>query len=64
SGVVGVYDLMLLDVEGRVIATKPAQAIASGSTLLQVDTRGIATGIYVVRLVNGTGSMARRVHLN
>ena len=64
SGVVGVYDLMLLDVEGRVIATKPAQAIASGSTLIQVETRGIATGIYVVRLVNGTGSMARRVHLN
>ena len=64
SGVVGVYDLMLLDVEGRVIAAKPAQAIASGSTLIQVETRGIATGIYVVRLVNGTGCMARRVHLN
>jgi hypothetical protein len=64
SGVDGVYDLTLLDVEGRVLATRAAQAISSGNTELQVDTRGIATGIYVVRLANGTGSMARRVHLD
>ena len=64
SGIEGVFDLALLDMEGRLLATRAAQAVGAGNTLLQLDTRGIATGIYVVRLANGTGSMARRVHLN
>lgn len=60
----GTYDMALIDVQGRVLTTKPAQAITPGRTMLELDTRDIAAGIYVVRLSDGTVSLTRRVHLD
>src|SRR5690606_2251428 len=60
----GVYDLTLTDAQGKVMTTQAAQVINTGSTTLQVDKRGIATGIYMVQLLNNTNMMSRRVHLD
>ena len=59
-----VYDLSLMDAQGKVMTTRASQTINTGSTTLRVDKRGIATGIYMVQLVNSTNVMSRRVHLN
>lgn len=60
----GVYDLTLMDSQGKVMTTRASQVINTGSTTLQVDKRGIATGIYMVQLFNSTNMMSRRVHLD
>ncbi|MEO5584600.1 MAG: T9SS type A sorting domain-containing protein [Flavobacteriales bacterium] len=59
-----VYDLTLMDAQGKVMATRASQVINTGSTTLQVDKRGISTGIYMVQLLNSTNVMSRRVHLD
>ncbi len=59
----GVYDLTLMDAQGKVMAVQAAQAIGTGITTLHVPKRGIATGIYLVQLQNSTNRMSRRVHL-
>ncbi|MEO8732693.1 MAG: T9SS type A sorting domain-containing protein, partial [Flavobacteriales bacterium] len=64
SSLDGIYDLTLLDAQGKLLLERPAQAISTGSTTLLLPTRSIASGIYVVRLQNATNSMSRRVHLN
>lgn len=53
-----------MDSQGKVMTTRASQAINTGSTTLQVDKRGIATGIYMVQLFNSTNMMSRRVHLD
>ncbi|MBK6627478.1 MAG: hypothetical protein IPJ87_11335 [Flavobacteriales bacterium] len=58
-----VYDLTLLDAQGKVMTTQPRAAIANGITQLVVPTESIATGIYVVQLENSGNRMSRRVHL-
>lgn len=60
----GVYDLTLMDAQGKLMTTRASQVINTGSTTLRVDKHGIATGIYVVQLYNGTNVMSRRVHLH
>lgn len=60
----GVYDLTLTDAQGKVMTTQAAQVINTGSTTLRVDKSGIATGIYMVQLLNSTNMMSRRVHLD
>ncbi len=60
----GVYDLTLLDPQGKVIATRSSQVVNTGSTTLRVTKHGISTGIYLVQLQNSTHQMSRRVHLN
>lgn len=59
-----VYDLTLMDAQGKVMTTRASQVINTGSTTLRVDKRGIATGIYMVQLLNSTNVMSRRVHLD
>lgn len=59
-----VYDLTLMDAQGKVMATHASQVINTGSTTLRVDKRDIATGIYMVQLLNNTNMMSRRVHLD
>jgi hypothetical protein len=58
------YDLTLMDAQGKLMTTRASQAIHTGFTTLRVDKRDIATGIYLVRLDNGTNTMSRRVHLD
>lgn len=58
-----VYDLTLMDAQGKVMTTRASQVINTGSTTLRVDKHGIATGIYMVQLFNSTNVMSRRVHL-
>lgn len=60
----GVYDLTLTDAQGKVMTVQAAQVINTGATTLQVDKRGIATGIYMVQLLNNTHMLSRRVHLH
>lgn len=59
-----VYDLTLMDAQGKVMTTRASQVINTGSTTLRVDKRGISTGIYMVQLLNSTNMMSRRVHLD
>ena len=59
-----VYDLTLMDAQGKVMTTRSSQVINTGSTTLRVDKRGISTGIYMVQLLNSTNVMSRRVHLD
>jgi hypothetical protein len=59
-----VYDLILMDPQGKVMTTRASQVINTGSTTLRVDKRGVATGIYMVQLFNSTNMMSRRVHLD
>ena len=59
-----VYDLTLMDAQGKVMTTRASQVINTGSTTLRVDKRDIATGIYMVQLYNSTNVMSRRVHLD
>jgi len=59
-----VYDLTLMDAQGKLMTTRASQVINTGSTTLRVDKRGIATGIYMVQLLNSTNVMSRRVHLD
>ncbi|MBP8823748.1 MAG: T9SS type A sorting domain-containing protein [Flavobacteriales bacterium] len=59
----GLYDLVLMDAQGKVMATRTSQVIANGTTTLRMDTQHIATGIYMVQLYNNANSMSRRVHL-
>jgi hypothetical protein len=60
----GVYDLTLMDAQGKIITTRASQVINTGITTLRVDKRGISTGIYMVQLLNSTNMMSRRVHLD
>lgn len=64
STIDAVYDLTLMDAQGKVMATRTSQAINTGSTTLRIDKRDIATGIYMVQLLNSTNMMSRRVHLD
>lgn len=63
STVDAVYDLVLTDAQGKLLLTRASQAIHTGHTTLHVDKRNIATGIYLVQLVNDTDRQSRRVHL-
>jgi hypothetical protein len=63
SGIDGLYDLDLVDVNGQRLRRLSGQVIRPGRTLLHVDVQDLAVGIYVVRLSNGVRAMARRVHL-
>lgn len=60
----GVYDLTLLDAQGKIMTARSSQTIGTGTTTLRMDKRGIATGIYVARLSNSANTMSRRVHLD
>lgn len=60
----GLFDLVLMDAQGKVMAARTSQLIVSGTTTLRLETQPIATGIYVVQLYNAAHSMSRRVHLD
>lgn len=64
STVDGIYDFTLMDVQGKVLTVRPSQTIHNGITVLQIDKRNIATGVYVAQLHNSRDIMARRVHIH
>lgn len=53
---VRVYDVM-----GRMVQTVTEGALASGDQRLEVDTQGLAAGVYVVRATAGTSVATRRL---
>lgn len=59
----GLYDVVLMDVQGKIMGIRPLQAIQAGLTTLRISKQGIATGIYVVQLRNSKDQMSRRVHI-
>lgn len=61
STVAGMYDLTLMDAQGKVVASRSAQVVNVGSTTLSLDQRNIATGIYVIQLKNSVNVMSRRL---
>lgn len=64
SSLDAVYDLTLMDAQGKVLAVRPAQMINAGITTLRVAKQGIAPGAYVVRLLNNAHMMSRRAHIH
>ena len=58
-----IYDVTLMDAQGKIMATSPREAIAEGITQLTIPTNTIATGIYMLQLQNESNAMARRVLL-
>lgn len=60
----GLYELTLLDVQGKIMAARPSQVINKGYTLLKLDRTSIATGVYMLRLHDLNNVMARRVFVN
>lgn len=60
----GPYNLMVVDAQGKLITTRDALSIATGTTTLRVEKGNIATGIYLVQLYNRTNRMSHRVHLD
>ncbi len=59
----GVYDATLTDAQGKVMLSRPSQAISKGYTPLKLNKNGIATGVYVICLQNTNDVMTRRVML-
>ncbi len=64
STTANVYDVILTDVQGKVMVNQAAQAINKGFTPLRLSKNGIATGLYVVTLQNANDVMTRRVFLH
>lgn len=64
SSLEGLFDLTLMDAQGKIVSVHPSQAIHNGITILQIDKRDIATGVYVVRLHNKDQVMSRRIHVH
>lgn len=60
----GIYDLTLLDAQGKVLGGSQAQVVNTGITTLRLEKRGIATGIYVLQLHNEANRMSRRVNVH
>lgn len=59
----GVFDLILHDAQGKVLVDKKAQVVHAGISTLRFNKSDIATGIYLVQLVNADRRMSRRVHI-
>ena len=51
----------VLDVLGRTLAVVADQAFPAGQTSVSVDTRGLATGIVIVRAQTAAGMVAQRL---
>lgn len=60
----GIYELTLMDGQGKILMVRPSQVIQTGITVLRMNKRDIATGVYVVRLHNKDDVMTRRVHIH
>jgi hypothetical protein len=59
----GIYDVSLLDAQGKLMKYLGSQAINEGYTTLKINKQGIATGVYVVEFRNVDDLMTRRVML-
>ncbi len=60
----GVYELTLLDVQGRTLTVRPSQVVNEGATQLKLDKNGIAPGIYTIMLHNNDRVLSRRLMVN
>lgn len=59
----GIYDVSLLDAQGKLMKYIASQVINEGFTTLKFNKQGIATGVYVVEFRNLDDLMTRRVML-
>lgn len=60
----GVYELTLLDAQGRTLTARPSQVVNEGATQLKIDKNGIAPGIYTIMLHNNDRVLSRRLLVN
>lgn len=60
----GVYELTLLDAQGRTLTVRPSQVVNEGATQLKIDKNGIAPGIYTIMLHNNDRVLSRRLMVN
>jgi hypothetical protein len=61
SGNTEIYNYEVLDVDGRIIATK--NNAINGTTTTKIDLTGKVTGIYMVRVYNENAEKVFRVVL-
>jgi hypothetical protein len=59
----GPVDLALFDVTGRRVETLHSGMLAAGAHAVSVRSRGLATGVYVVRLATTAGQESQKVHI-
>ena len=56
------YTVRIIDVMGKTVYSS-AQKIATGHNSIPVSTNGLADGIYLVRINNGTETVAKKLVL-
>jgi hypothetical protein len=56
-----IHDVVLVDLQGRVMGTKPKQTFVNGMTTISFPKENLSTGVYVFQLHNSTDVMQRRV---
>lgn len=56
-----IHDVVLVDLQGRVMGTKPKQTFVNGMTTISFPKESLSTGVYVFQLHNSTNVMQRRV---
>ena len=55
--------LRLYDVAGRAVRTIVDGTLNPGQTILRVDRAGLSNGVYIYRLVSGSGTMTKKMLL-
>jgi hypothetical protein len=58
------FDLYLLDMSGKVVATQSNLTINAGTNQVEIYKGNLPMGIYMVKLVNGNHLLTRKVALN
>lgn len=56
-----VHDVILMDMQGKTMASKPKQTMVNGMTTISFSKENLSTGIYVFKLQNSTQLLQRKV---
>ena len=56
-----VHDVILMDLQGKIMGSKPKQTMVDGMTTISFSKENLSTGIYVFKLQNSTQVLQRKV---
>jgi len=56
-----VHDVILMDMQGKTMGSKPKQTMVNGMTTISFSKENLSTGIYVFKLQNSTQLLQRKV---
>ena len=56
-----VHDVILMDMQGKTMGSKPKQTMVNGMTTISFSRENLSTGIYVFKLQNSTQLLQRKV---